>query len=53
MQESIEFLMDEVRGRLELLESSLPRRVDAAAVSLTAKMPFKALLCREALMKHL
>ena len=50
MQESIEFLMDEVRGRLELLESSLPRRVDAAAVSLTAKMPFKALLCREALM---
>lgn len=50
MQESVESLMDEIRERLKLLESSLPGRVDAAAVSLTAKIPFKALLCREALM---
>jgi len=41
--------MDEIQERLKLLESSLPRRVDAMAVSPTAKIPFKALLYREAL----
>src|SRR5712691_4833490 len=49
MEESSEFLMNEIRGRLDLLESNLPHRVDAAAVSLTAKIPFKAMLGREAL----
>lgn len=41
--------MKEIRGRIELLESNLPARVDAAAVSVTAKIPFKALCYREAL----
>jgi hypothetical protein len=49
MAESVENLMTEIRERLELLESCLPRRVDAMAVSPTAKIPFKALLYREAL----
>ena len=49
MEESIEDLMTEIQGRLALLESSLPKRVDAMAVSQTAKLPFKALLYREAL----
>jgi hypothetical protein len=41
--------MDEIRGRLELLESNLPHRVDAMAVSPSSKLPFKALLYRETL----
>lgn len=41
--------MDEIRKGLELLESNLPKRVDAMAVSRTSKLPFKALLYREAL----
>jgi hypothetical protein len=49
MEESLSSLMDEIRGRVELLESSLPKFVDAMAVSQTAKLPFKALLYREAL----
>ena len=48
-EESLSSLTDEVRARLELLESSRPNHVDATAVSTTAKLPFKALLYREAL----
>jgi len=48
MEETVESVMDETRKRLELLESSLPRRVDAR-VSPNSKLPFKALLYREAL----
>jgi hypothetical protein len=48
MGKSIEDLMTEVRGRLELIESSLPQRVDAM-ISPESKLPFKALLYREAL----
>ncbi len=48
MDESVEDLMIEIRGRIELLESSLPTRVDAI-VSPDSKDPFKALLYRGAL----
>src|ERR1035438_5677717 len=48
MPESSEELMTEIRGRIETLESSLPKRVDAM-VSPDSKLPFKALLYREAL----
>jgi hypothetical protein len=41
------FLMAEIRGRVEQLESSLPRRVDAM-VSPDSKLVFKALLYRAA-----
>ncbi len=49
MEDSLVSLMDEIRGTLELLESNLPERVDAMAVSPTSKLPFKVLLYREAL----
>jgi hypothetical protein len=49
MHKTLAFLMDEIRGRLETLESNLPARVDAMAVSRTSKLPFKVLLYREAL----
>jgi hypothetical protein len=42
-------LMDEIRGRLEVLESNLPASVDAMTVSRSSKLPFKVLLYREAL----
>jgi hypothetical protein len=42
-------LMNEIRERLELLESSLPKHLDAMDVSRTAKLPWKALLYREVL----
>jgi hypothetical protein len=48
MEKSIEDLMTEVRGRLEQIESNLPQRVDAM-ISPNSKLPFKALLYREAL----
>lgn len=48
MPESSEELMTEIRGRIATLESSLPKRVDAM-VSPDSKLPFKALLYREAL----
>jgi hypothetical protein len=48
MDESLENLMTEIRGRLDLLESSLPTRVDAM-VSPESKLPFKALIYRAAL----
>jgi hypothetical protein len=49
MEKSLSSLMDEIRKGLELLECNLPKRVDAMAVSPTSKLPFKALLYREAL----
>ncbi len=49
MEDSYASLMDEIRGRLELLESNLPKRIDAMAVSPTSKLPFKVLLYRETL----
>jgi HJR/Mrr/RecB family endonuclease len=48
-EESLETLLAESRDRLGLLETNLPRRVDPMAVSPTAKLPFKALSYREAL----
>lgn len=48
MKESIEDLKTEIRGRLELMESNLPARVDAM-VSPDSKLPFKALIYRAAL----
>ena len=48
MEKSIEDLVNEVCGRLELVESSLPHRVDAM-ISPESKLPFKALLYRGAL----
>src|SRR5262249_31434404 len=49
MEEDITDLLNEIEGRLTLLESNLPSRNDRASVSLTAKIPFKALDYREAL----
>jgi len=49
MDETPTALMDEIRGRIEVLESNLPANVDAMAVSRTSKLPFKVLLYREAL----
>ena len=48
-EETLESMMGEIRGRLELLESSLPRRVDSLAISPHTKLPFKVLLHREVL----
>src|SRR6266852_881607 len=47
--ESASGLMNEIRERIQLLESSLPKHLDAMAVSETAKLPWKALFYREAL----
>jgi hypothetical protein len=49
VEESIESMMDEIRGRLELLESNLPKHVDGWALSQKSKLPFKVLVYREAL----
>jgi hypothetical protein len=48
MVKSIPALIDEIRSRLETLESNLPASVDAMAVSRASKVPFKVLLYREA-----
>ena len=48
MPEFIEELMTEIRGRIEILDASLPLRVDAM-VPPDSKLPFKALIYREAL----
>jgi hypothetical protein len=45
--ESTEDLMIEIRGRIEALESSLPKRVDALISP--SRLPFKALIYRAAL----
>jgi Asp-tRNA(Asn)/Glu-tRNA(Gln) amidotransferase A subunit family amidase len=47
--ESTSSLMEEIRDRLHRLESSLPKHLDAMAVSRATKLPWKALLYREAL----
>ena len=49
MEDSLASLVDEIRGRLELLESNLPKLVDGWALSQLSKLPFKVLVCREAL----
>lgn len=49
MEESTNLLMQEIRGNLDLLESNLQKRVDGWAVSQVSKLPFKALVYREAL----
>jgi cation transport protein ChaC len=48
-EEFLNSLMDEIRGRLELLESNLPTHVDGFALSTHTKIPFKVLLYRDAL----
>lgn len=48
-KESLESMMGEIRGRLELLESNLPQRVDGFGTSPYSKLPFKVLLYREVL----
>jgi hypothetical protein len=47
--QSVESVMTEIRNRLALMEQSLPARLDAMAVSETARIPFKALWYRESL----
>jgi hypothetical protein len=47
--QSFESTMGEVRGRVELLESNLPRRVDGYGISPHSKLPSKILSYREAL----
>jgi hypothetical protein len=49
MEDSLVPLVDEIRGRLNLLESNLPKRVDGWALSQLSKLPFKVLVYREAL----
>ena len=49
MERDIPALIEEIRGRIELLESNLPTRVDAMAVSPISKLPYKGMLYREAL----
>src|ERR1700685_2713020 len=50
MKKPLSTRMDEVRSRLETLESSLPTHIDAITVSPVSKLPFKVLLYRNALM---
>ncbi len=49
MEESVASLMDEIRGRLELLESNLPKQVDGWTLSQLSKLPYKVQIYREAL----
>ena len=49
VEETVESLMSEIRGRLQDIESSLPRNLDILAVSPTPKLPFKALSYRATL----
>jgi hypothetical protein len=49
MSEKLSSLLEEARERLALVRKNLPTTVEVAAVSTTAKMPFKALTCREGL----
>jgi hypothetical protein len=48
MKESLDDLMSEIRQRLRVFERHLPRQIDPLAMS-RSKLPFKALLYREAL----
>lgn len=49
MEESVASLMVEIRSRLELLESNLPKRVDGWALSQVSKLPFKIMVYRASL----
>jgi len=49
MKHSVGTLMDEIRGRLELFESNLPKHVDAFALCQDSKVPAKVLRYRESL----
>jgi hypothetical protein len=49
MEKPLASLMDEIRGRLDLLESNLPESVDGIAVSSKSKLPWKVLVYRAAL----
>ncbi|MGC1107840.1 MAG: hypothetical protein WA876_15020 [Candidatus Acidiferrales bacterium] len=49
MNDSLVSRLDEIRERLSLLESNLPKRVDGWALSQLSKLPFKVLVYREAL----
>jgi len=49
MEKSVTSFMDEIRRKLELLESSLPKQVDGWALSQMSKLPFKVLGYRGAL----
>jgi hypothetical protein len=53
MSEETDALIGEIRDLLERVESSLPHRVDAGAVSVLAKIPFKVLVFREMLIWRL
>jgi hypothetical protein len=46
----LEERLQEIARHIEILESNLPKRVDPASISLKAKLPFKALDYRGALM---
>jgi len=48
MKESLDDLMNEIKERLRVFERDLPRQIDPLALS-RSKLPFKALLYREAL----
>lgn len=50
MSTQIEQRLQEIARRIEMMESSLPKRIDPASISLKAKLPFKALDYREALL---
>jgi hypothetical protein len=49
MENSLVSVVGEIRGRLELLESNLRKRLDGWALSQLSKLPFKVLVYREAL----
>ena len=49
LKKRLPLLLDEIRQRLELLESNLPKRVDAMAISRISKLPYKVMFYREAL----
>jgi len=49
LKKSLPALLNEIRQKLELMESRLPKRVDAMAVSRISKVPYKVLFYREAL----
>jgi hypothetical protein len=49
MEESVASLMGEIRGRLGLLESNLPKQVDGWALSQLSKLPYKVQIYRETL----
>lgn len=49
MTEQVPDLLEEIRGRLDLVEANLPRRIEAGAVFRRTKLPFHTVQCREAL----